>query len=101
MVFTAQQLAAFFEAEDQMAIPNATRIQLQTEGINTVDDLAEFLAADLKQIGENMRRPSGRIPDPTPGAPPGATIPQPPFVFGAKSLNRLTVAADLVRSPLL
>ena len=81
----------------QMAIPTETRIHLQTEGINTVDDLAEFKATDLKQISENLRRPSGRIPDPTPGAPPGATIPQPPFVFGAKSLNRLTAAADLVR----
>jgi hypothetical protein len=97
MVFTAQQLTAFFEAADQMAIPTATRIHLQTEGISTVNDLSEFLAADLKQISENLRRPSGRIPDPSPNAPPGATIPQPPFVLGAKSLNRLTAAADLVR----
>ena len=69
MVFTAQQVTAFFEGADQMSIPSATRIQLQTEGINTVDDLAEFLEADLKQIGENLRRPSGRIPDPAPNAP--------------------------------
>ncbi len=54
MVFTAQQLTAFFEAADQMAIPTATRIHLQTEGISTVNDLSEFLAADLKQISENL-----------------------------------------------
>ena len=97
MVFTAQQLTAFFEAADQMAIPAATRAQLQTEGITTVDDLSEFKEADLKQISENLRRPSGRIPDPAPNAQPGAMIPQPPFVLGAKSITRLTAAAELVR----
>lgn len=80
-----------------MAIPAATRTQLETEGISSIDDLAEFKEEDLKQISENLRRPSGRIPDPSPNAQPGAMIPQPPFVFGAKSLTRLTAAANLVR----
>ena len=96
MVFTAQQLTAFFEAADQMAIPAATRAHLQTEGISSADDLSEFKDEDLKQISENLRRP-GRIPDPAPNAPPGAMIQQPPFVLGAKSLTRLTAAANLVR----
>lgn len=98
MVFTAQQLTAFFEAADQMAIPAATRAQLQTEGITTVDDLSEFKEADLKQISENLRRPSGRIPDPAPNAQPGAMIPQPPFVLGAKSITRLTGCSRRVGS---
>ena len=44
-----------------------------------------------------MRCPGGRVPDPNPGAPPGATIPTPPFVFGAKSQKRIAVACVLVR----
>ncbi len=80
-----------------MAIPAGTCIQLQTEGINSVDDLIEFLEADLKQIGENFCRPSGRVPDPALNTPQGATIPQAPFVLGAKSLNRLIAGANLVR----
>ena len=37
------------------------------------------------------------MPDPNPGAAEGATIPTPPFVFGAKSQKRLLVACNLVR----
>jgi hypothetical protein len=96
MVFTANQVTAFFEEATQMAIPNATRVQLVTEGIATVDDLGEFDDENLKQIAENLRRPSGRVPV-DPDAEDGPTMPTPPFVFGAKSLNRLKAAADLVR----
>ena len=80
-----------------MGIPHATVQQLQQEGITTVDDLAEFDKDCMKQVAENLRRPGGRIPDPNPHAAPGATIPTPPFVFGAKSQKRLQVACDLVR----
>ena len=44
-----------------------------------------------------MRHPDGCILDPNPWAPAGATIPTPPFVFGAKSQKRIAVACDLVR----
>ena len=84
-----------------MAIPARTRVQLATEGINHPDDLLEFKSDGLKQIAENMRRPTGRIPDPNagqPGGPPlGTTISTPPFVLGAKSQQRLIAAADIVR----
>ena len=80
-----------------MAIPRDTRLQLIQEGISSVDDLAEFDNESLKQIAENLRRPTGRIDDPNPTAPAGATIPTPPFVFGAKSQIRLRVSAELVR----
>ena len=97
MVLTANQTTAFFENADQMALPRATVVQLQTEGILAVADLADFDKDTLSQISENLRRPGGRIPDPSPLANAGATIPTPPFVFGAKSQMRLKVACDLVK----
>jgi hypothetical protein len=51
----------------------------------------------MEQIAANLRRPAGRIDDPNPGAAAGATIPTPPFVFGAKSQQRLITATELVR----
>ena len=96
MVFTVAQTTAFFEDAAQMGIPNATRIQLQVEGIDAVSDLSEFDSEDLKQIADNLRRPSGRVPV-DPNNPNGPTIPTPPFEFGAKSLNRLKSASDIVR----
>ena len=97
MVFTAAQRTAFFENNDQMGIPHATVVKLQEEGISHPDDLVDFDKDTIKQIADNLRRPAGRIPDPTPGAPAGATIPTPPFVFGARSVMRLTAATKLVR----
>ena len=40
MVFTQAALAQFFTAQDQMAIPEATRQQLALEGISGVEDLS-------------------------------------------------------------
>jgi hypothetical protein len=97
MVLTVAQTTAFFEAGDQMSIPNATVMQLQNEGISTVDDLIDFDKDTLQQVADNLRRPGGRVQDPTPGAAVGATIPTPPFVFGAKSQKRLLAACDIVR----
>ena len=97
MVLTAGQTTAFLENADQMALPRATVLQLQNEGILTVADLQDFDRETLSQIAGNLRRPGGRIPDPTHGAAAGATIPTPPFVFGAKSQMRLRVACDLIR----
>jgi hypothetical protein len=97
MVLTAAQTAAFYEQDAQMGIPNATVIQMQNEGINTVNNLADFEKDTIEQIAANLRRPAGRIPDPNPNAALGATIPTPPFVFGAKFHQRLIVAAKLVQ----
>jgi hypothetical protein len=97
MPLTAAQTTLFFEDAAQMGIPNATVVQLQTEGIDTVDDLADFDKDTIEQIAANLRRPAGRIPDPAPGAAIGATIPTPAFLFGAKSQQRLMVATQLVR----
>jgi hypothetical protein len=80
MVLTAAQTTLFFEGAAQMAIPNATVLELFNEGINTVDDLSEFDKDTIVQIAYNLRRP-----------PAGA-----PFVLGAKSQKRLIVACELV-----
>ena len=97
MPLTAAQQTAFFEDAAQMGIPNATAVQLQQEGINNVDDLVDFDKGTIEQIAANLRRPAGRIADPNPGAAAGATVPTPPFVFGAKSQQRLIFAAKLIR----
>ena len=81
MPITAAQTTAFFESADQMAIPNATVVQLVAEGIDTVDDLSEFDKDTIHQIASNLRRP-----------PAGAR-----YVFGAKSQKRLIAACDIVR----
>ena len=94
MVLTAGQTAAFFEDEDQMAIPHETVLQLQNEGITDIQDLADFDKETLVQVANNLRRPGGRIPDP---AVRGGMVATPPFVFGAKSQLRLGLAGHLVR----
>ena len=101
MVLTNAQTTAFFENADQMAIPRATVLRLAQEGITSADDLSEFDKSSINQIADKLCRPGGRVPDPNAIAavPPNAvaTIPTPPFVFGAKSQQRLNVACDLVR----
>ena len=42
MPFTNHQTTSFFEDADQMDIPHRTVLQLVTEGITAVVDLAEF-----------------------------------------------------------
>ena len=81
MVFTAAQTTAFFEDENQMAIPHATMEQLVNEGISAVADLSEFDKESIKAIAYNLRWPLAGNP----------------FVFGAKSQRRLIIVCDLVR----
>ena len=81
MVLTVAQTTAFFENAAQMAIPNATVVQLVVEGIDLVDDLSEFDKDTIQQIASNLCRP-----------PAGN-----PFVFGAKSQKRLIAACEIIR----
>jgi hypothetical protein len=55
MVLTAAQTTAFFEAATQMAIPHATVIVLQSEGIDNIADLIDFDKATLTQVADNLR----------------------------------------------
>ena len=97
MVLTAAQMTTFFENANQMGIPRATMLQLQSEGITLVSDLVDFSMTSLQQLADNLRCPDGCVPDPNPAAQPGSTIPTPPFVFGAKSQRHIAVACDLVK----
>jgi hypothetical protein len=73
MVLTAAQTTAFFENERQMGIPHATVVQLATEGIMSVINLADFDKESLQQLADILRCP-GRVSDPNPAAQPGAII---------------------------
>ena len=95
MALTALQTTALFEDADQMAMPAVTRVRLQQEGIVTVDDLINFDKDDLNQIADDLRCPGGRAPNTDPNAPAGATMPTPPFVFGAKSQKCLLAACEI------
>ena len=81
MVLTAAQTTSFFENVDQMGVQHATVVQLALEGIQTVDELADFDKEALQQLADNLRRPGGRVTNPDPGAAAGSTIPTPAFVF--------------------
>ena len=97
MVLTAAQTTTFFENANQMGIPHGPMLQLQSKGITLVSDLTDFSMTSLQQLADNLRCPGGRVLDPNPAAPPGSTIPTPPFIFGAKSQRHIAVACDLVK----
>ena len=80
-----------------MGIPHTTVMQLHAKGIEAVTDLVDFDKDSLQQLADNLRRPGGCVLDPNSGAPAGATIPTPPFVFGAKSQKQIAITCDLVR----
>ena len=84
MVLTNTQTIAFFSNANQMVIPAMMVIQLTNEGILTIGDLVDFGKDTLQQVADNLRRPGGRVTDPSAGAVAGANIPMPSFVFGAK-----------------
>ena len=96
MVLMAAQTTTFFGDDEQMGVPHTTVIQLQTEGITTVGDLADFEKDSLHQLADNLHYPEGRIPSPSTNAAAGTTIPMPTFTSSAKSQKRLLVACGLI-----
>jgi hypothetical protein len=81
--------------EAQVGIPNETIVQIQTEGITNVQDVADFDRESLQQLADNLRKPGGRISDPNPNAAPGSYYPNPglrPWCH-----KRLFVATDLIK----
>ena len=96
MPLTNAQTVAFFTNGAQMGIPANTFAQLENEGITTPNDLIDFDDTALKQLAENLRRPGGQVPI-DPADPAAGMVNTPPFVFGAKSQKRLSVACNLVR----
>ena len=57
MVLTVAQTTTFFKHADQMGIPHATVLQLQSEGVTSVSDLADFNKDLLQQLVDNLRHP--------------------------------------------
>ena len=59
MVFTLNQQTAFFENDDQMGLPNRTRVYyLQDKGIVSPGDLVEFIRDNSwSQIIKNYKNP--------------------------------------------
>jgi hypothetical protein len=60
MPLTAAQRTAFFKDAAQMGIPNSTVVQLQTEGLDGIEDLAVFDKETIEGIASNLRKPAGR-----------------------------------------
>ena len=98
MRFSATELTAFFTAEDQMGMPQETRVWLRDEGITDPSDLDEFDKESIKEISETLRKPGDRIRDPARNAPPGSTIPRPPYTFGTKIQKWLLTTCNMVKS---
>ena len=97
MVLRANQVRAFFHADNQMEISVVTIVQLVQEGIEHPEDLQDFDKDSLKDVANNLRNPGGRIPHRDPNAQANATISTPYVVFGVKSQKRMLEACDLVR----
>ena len=91
---TALQLTTIFEDAEYLALTNRTRLKLVEEGIERPEDLAQFDSKAMEQIRKSLLHPAGRVVDPE---DEDRTIPTPPFVIGAKSLQRMMAMADLVR----
>ena len=83
MPLTAAQSATFYEQDNQMGIQNDIVVQLQQEGITTVDDLSNLGKGTMEQIAANIWRPAGRIPYSNSTTTASVTIPDLSFVFGA------------------
>ena len=73
-VLTVAQTTTFFEHADQMGIPHATMLQLQSKGITLVSYLADFNTTSLQQLVDTLRHPGGCVLDPNPAAQPGNRI---------------------------
>ena len=80
MVLTAAQQAAFFT--NQMLVPAATRLQMVTEGVSTVQDLLDYNENMLDSLEDRLRKPGQGIA---------------PFVFSPVTKNRLLQASQLMK----
>ena len=94
MVLTTAQITYFFEDTDQMGLTHRTRtLSLNTEGIITVGELAEWKDDDWDQWKNNCKKPD-RILDPE---NPANLIHQTTFAISVKSFKRLKAASELIR----
>jgi hypothetical protein len=88
---TVPATLAFFTEDIQMGLQVCIHLHLTTEGIDLVEDLAEFAKEDnWRQVIDNCRKPP-KILDAN-----GNLVEQEAFHLGAKSLCRLQVAAKCI-----
>ena len=86
-----------------MGVPAETIPVLVIEGITNINVLSEYTKDLIKTLKDDLRKPAGTIDDPNhvpdPNNPdaPVPRIPRPPYVLSALSLDKLNVAADLIR----
>ena len=74
--------------------PLERREAVRLEGLETIEDFAEFEKEDIETLCASVRKPGGMIPNPNaaaPGAP--ATIPNPGYAIPAICEKRLVSAA--------
>ena len=83
MVFDDSATDKFFREKEELGIPKNTQNQLKTEGIAKVEDLQNLDADLMKELANNLRRPSR----------PGAT----PFPFSVMSQARMLEASHCVK----
>ena len=94
MVLNASQITSLFEDAYQMRLTHRTNtLSLNSEGIKTVGELAEWKDDDWDQWKKNCKNPD-RIPDPE---NPSNLIHQTTFAISVKSLKRLKAASELIR----
>ena len=94
MVLTVNQLTSFFEDAGQMGLVTRTKTNsLNTEGITSIDDLAEWDDDDWDQWASKCKR-SDKTQDPNDATQLIATV---PYSLSVKSLKQLKLASKLVR----
>eukprot|EP00957_Ditylum_brightwellii_P094087 7163172-Ditylum_brightwellii.AAC.1 len=88
---TKSQTNTFFASSKQMEVAKETLAQLGKEGIEELEDLAEFSEEICKQVAENLKCPGGRMKNPNKKKDNNnlATVPQTLYLFGARTQKRL------------
>eukprot|EP00957_Ditylum_brightwellii_P087537 6663960-Ditylum_brightwellii.AAC.1 len=83
----------------QMEVSKEMLAQLSLEGINKVEDLAEFSKDNWKQVVEILKCPGGwmKNPDKVQGNDNPSTIPHTPYPFRVRTQRRLQEASELTR----
>eukprot|EP00957_Ditylum_brightwellii_P066453 5044828-Ditylum_brightwellii.AAC.1 len=93
------QTNTFFTSSKQMEVAKEMLAQLGKEGTEELEDLAEFGKEIWKQVAENLKRLGGGMknPDRKKDNENPATVPQTPYLFGARMQKRLLKASELTR----
>eukprot|EP00957_Ditylum_brightwellii_P023030 1738087-Ditylum_brightwellii.AAC.1 len=96
--FNKMQTTNFFTSSKQMEVSKEMLVQLGKEGIKEVEDLAEFNKDIWKQVAENLKHPGSWMKNTVKEANQNhATVPQTPYLFGARTQKRLLKASKLMR----